>query len=77
MCIGSVCWNLQNANEINHRRPKYVEKYTMFEDSNTKHSKDANFPKLIYNFNCFQNPRKVLFLFLYIDWLILKLYEMA
>lgn len=31
-CIGSVWWQLPNTDEINQRKTKYLEKYSVFID---------------------------------------------
>lgn len=40
MCIGSVYWKLQNANERNCAGPKLMERYIVLMDWKNQHVKD-------------------------------------
>lgn len=69
-----VFWKLHKVDERNQRRPKQMEKHTMFMDSNTQYSEHVILLKLIYKFKAlpnkilarlFSDKRKILLEFLW------------
>lgn len=56
--VQSVCLKLQNTDEGNQKRPKYVEGYTAFMDEKTQHSNDVT---SVFSTTHNQNPNRLFF----------------